>query len=102
MCYVCLYSDNTGPPMFKVLNHVKVTDGDIIPLHLGLFYISDPDTVTENLYITLSVPPGNGDIIVAVDGKDIEVKVGENITVSDLIEGKVRFRHRVGQSIKGI
>lgn len=87
--------------MFKVLHHVQVNDGEVTPLHLAMFYISDPDTVTKNLYMTFVILPTNGDIVVAVDGKDTLVKASGNVTLSDLIEGKVRFRHHAGKSFKG-
>lgn len=87
--------------MFKVLNHVESDAGGITPLHLGLFYIADTDTALENLFVTLVTPPNNGDLIKVIEGRDVEVTAGVNVSVADLMVGKVRFRHHTGNSLKG-
>ncbi|XP_053388167.1 extracellular matrix organizing protein FRAS1-like isoform X2 [Mercenaria mercenaria] len=92
---------NTEAPVFKVLNHVQVEDGGITPLHLGLFYISDTDTDLENLYVVMVTSPTNGNLVKVIEGKDVEVTVGVNVSVADLMMGKVRFRHHAGKAFKG-
>ena len=96
-----LFTGNIEAPVFKVLNHVEVEDGSIIPLHLGLFYIADPDTAIDNLFVVIVMSPTNGDLLKVIDGKDIEVKDGMNVSVADLMNGKVRFRHHAGKAFKG-
>jgi hypothetical protein len=101
---ISLYSftGNTEAPVFIVLNHVEVEDGGIVPLHLGLFYISDTDTAIENLFVVIVTSPTNGDLVKVIEGRDVEVKAGLNISVADLMMGKVRFRHHAGKAFKGL
>lgn len=66
-----------------------------------MFYISDSDTVIENLFVVMVTPPANGDVVKVTEGKDMEVTAGMNVSVADLMHGKVRFRHHSGKSFKG-
>ncbi|KAH3869870.1 hypothetical protein DPMN_033043, partial [Dreissena polymorpha] len=92
---------NTGPPVFKVLNHVEVPDGELGPILLSMFYISDPDTSPESLTITVVTTPLNGDLIKVIKGQDVKVKAGDNVTVSDMLLGKLWFKHKAGKSERG-
>ena len=95
-------SENTGPPILKVLNHIEVPDGDIRTVDYNNFYISGPDTPTENLFLSILDLPANGDLIKVSQGHDLVMKVGDNVTVSEVMDGKLRFRHHVGYVDKGM
>lgn len=99
---VFVISGNTGPPTFKVLNHIEVPNGGIATIEPTMFYISDPDTILEELLITLVTAPTNGVIVKVTDGLDAEVKVGDNVTIDDVINGKVMFFHEVGKLKRGL
>ncbi|WAQ95604.1 FRAS1-like protein [Mya arenaria] len=93
---------NLGPPILKVLNHIEVPDGEIATVDFGLFFVSDPDTPTEDLIVTIVTLPSNGDLVMATEGHDLEIKAGENMTVGEIMEGRLRFRHHAGHSDKGM
>ena len=84
-----------------MLRHIQVRPGEITPLELGMFYISDPDTPSHKLYVVLVKVPGNGNIIKAAEAVDVILKRGDNFTMSDILAGKVRFLHRKYQGEKG-
>ena len=67
-----------------------------------MFYISDPDTSPDKLYVVIEKVPGNGNLIKAVDGVDVNLKKGDNFTLTDIMAEKVRFLHRKHQGKKGI
>ena len=74
---------------------------EITPLKLGMFYISDPDTSPDKLYVIIERVPGNGNLLKAVDGVDVILKKGDNFTLTDIMAEKVRFLHRKHQGKKG-
>ena len=92
---------NHAAPTFQVLRHIQVMAGEITPLELGMFYISDPDTPTDNLHVVIVKVPGNGNLLKVIDGVDVMLKPGDNFTLMDIMGGKVRFLHRKHQGEKG-
>ena len=93
---------NQKAPTFQVLRHVQVDAGEITPLELSMFYISDPDTSPDKLYVIIEKVPGNGNLIKAIDGVDVILKKGDNFTLTDIMAEKVRFLHRKFQGKKGM
>ena len=96
-----IFSGNHVAPTFQVLHHIQVNAGELTPLELGMFYISDPDTPTDNLYVIVEKLPGNGNLLKVIDGVDVVLKKGDNFTLMDIMGGKVRFLHRKHQGEKG-
>ena len=67
-----------------------------------MFYISDPDTSAESLTITVVTTPVNGDLVKVIKGQDVKIKAGDNVTVSDMLLGKLWFKHKAGKSERGM
>lgn len=101
-CFIIfILPGNKAAPTFQILRHVQVKAGDITAFDLGMFYIADPDTSPDKLYVVVLKVPGNGNLIKAIEGVDVVLQKGDNFTLTDIMAGKVRFLHRKFQGEKG-